>query len=108
MKTHVYFSDFCRRFQDHDRQDQFSLKAKRVLFDHLEHYEEETGEEIKLDVVALCCEYAELTVEEICDAYNIETNGEIEDMVEKAMEFLGDATMVCGITSDNTIVFQQC
>lgn len=29
------------------------------MFDYLEEYEKDTGEEIELDVVALCCDFAE-------------------------------------------------
>jgi len=29
------------------------------LFDHLENYEEETGEQVEFDPIALCCDYSE-------------------------------------------------
>lgn len=59
MKTAVNFSDFCDRFAAMDRNEQFSYDGKRALFDYLEEYEESTGQEIELDVIALCCEYTE-------------------------------------------------
>lgn len=58
MKQTVNFFQFCDSFSD-TYKNNFSYKGKRALFDHLEQYEEETGEEIELDPVALCCEYSE-------------------------------------------------
>lgn len=60
MKETVNFSRFENGFKMSDeRREQFTWKGLRALFDYLEQYEEETGEEIELDVVALCCEYTE-------------------------------------------------
>ena len=59
MKTTVNFCDFQDAFTAHDRQDTFSYEGKRALFEYLEQYEEDTGEEIELDVIVLCCEYTE-------------------------------------------------
>ena len=59
MKKTVNFSDFCDAFRNHDRQEQFSYEGKRALFDYLENYEEETGQELELDPIAFCCEYTE-------------------------------------------------
>ena len=59
MKQTVNFSEFCDRFRDMDRENNFSYEGKRALFDYLEQYEDETGEEIELDIIALCCEYTE-------------------------------------------------
>ena len=59
MKQTVNFSEFCDRFRDMDRNNNFSYEGKRALFDYLEQFEEDTGEEIELDIIALCCEYTE-------------------------------------------------
>ena len=59
MFIEVNFSSFCDRFQAMGRADQFSYDDKMALFDYLEGIEEETGEKIELDVIALCCEYSE-------------------------------------------------
>ncbi len=58
MKQTVNFSQFCDAFQP-DRNEQFSYDGKRALFDYLEEYGESTGEEVELDIIALCCEYTE-------------------------------------------------
>lgn len=60
MKENVNFSRFENSFKMSDaRKEQFTRNGLRALFDYLEQYEDETGEEIELDVVALCCEYTE-------------------------------------------------
>ena len=59
MKKTINFYDFERAFSNAGRQNQFSYKGQRALFEYLEEYEESTGEEIELDVIALCCEYVE-------------------------------------------------
>ena len=59
MKTTVYQYDFIDAFSRMGRQDNFSYEGLEALYDYLIDYEESTGEEIELDVIALCCEYSE-------------------------------------------------
>jgi len=54
----INFSQFCDGFPESYRHN-FSYKGKRALFDHLENYEEETGEQVEFDPIALCCDYSE-------------------------------------------------
>jgi hypothetical protein len=57
MKTAVTFSEFSDSFRD-IRPDNFSYRALRILFAYFEQYEEDTGEEIELDVIAICCYFS--------------------------------------------------
>ena len=50
---------FERAFKNMDRGDQFSYDGLKALYEYLEEYEESTGENIDLDVIALCCDYTE-------------------------------------------------
>ena len=59
MFQRVNFSDFRQAFHNHDRGNQFSYEGLKALFDYLEEQERDTGEEMELDVIALCCEYSE-------------------------------------------------
>lgn len=102
MFQSVNFSAFCDAFRCLDRQEQFTYAGKRVLFDYLEQYEEDTGESIELDVIALCCEYVESTVEEIIRDYSIDTS--VDDDV---IDWLNERTIVCGVTDSGAIVFAQ-
>jgi len=59
MFQRVNFSDFRQAFFNQGRGNQFSYEALQALFNHLEEVEGETGEEMELDVIALCCDYVE-------------------------------------------------
>lgn len=109
MFHRVTFSTFCDSFRNLDRQDQFTYAGKRILFDYLEQYEEDTGEAIELDVIALCCDYVELTHAEVIRDYNLFDLFPVEDDLtfEGVLEWLQDNTMVCGTTKEGTIVFAQ-
>lgn len=90
MKTTVSFYQFREQFRIQGRESQFSREALSALFDYIEELESDTGEEIELDVVALCCDYAEhADAIEAAKAYGWE--GEDED---EALEWLRDRTTV--------------
>ena len=59
MHTTVDSFMFVDAFRRMDRENNFSRPALFALFDYLEEYEQETGEEIELYVIALCCEFTE-------------------------------------------------
>lgn len=59
MKQTVNVYDFRKAFFDYDRGDNFSLLALTALFEYLEQLEEDIGEEMDLDVIALCCDFTE-------------------------------------------------
>jgi predicted ArsR family transcriptional regulator len=92
MKTTVSQYDFERAFADADREDQFSYEGLKALFDYLEDYEEQTGEEIELDVIALCCDYSEDTVKAIAANYSIDLTDcdDEEEQAETVREYLED------------------
>jgi predicted ArsR family transcriptional regulator len=100
MKTTVSRYDFERAFVDAGRKNQFSYEALGLLFAYLEEYEESTGEEIELDVVALCCEYYEDTLESIAANYCIDLEGMDDDeQIEAVREYLQDNTQLVGETA---------
>ena len=105
MKTTSSRYDFERAFVDCGREDQFSYEALGLLFVYLEEYEESTGQEIELDVIALCCEYYEDTVQAIADNYSVDLS-ECEDEDEErdtVREYLESNTSIVGETSDGFI-----
>ena len=59
MKQTINFTEFTDAFRNYNRQEQFTYKGKKALFDFLEEYEDSTDKEIELDVIALCCDYVE-------------------------------------------------
>ena len=111
MKQSINLYDFERAFAGHDRQDQFSYEGKRALFDYLEQYEEDCGEEIELDVIALCCDYAEYdsATDCACEFFDFEIDHEAvqwdDEAQEIALKYLRDRTQV--IEFDGGIIIQQ-
>ena len=63
LYTKVSFSQFVSLFEDYGRESEFSYNGLRALFDYLEELAEDTDEAIEMDVLALCCEYAEVSVD---------------------------------------------
>lgn len=70
MKRSVNFYDFERAFERYEREN-FSYDGLKALFNYLEEYEDDTGEELELDVIALCCEFSEYdSLNEYNESYN--------------------------------------
>lgn len=92
MYQPVNFSAFVDAFRAHGREDQFSYDGKRMLFDHLE----EVDPDHELDVIALCCAYAEDEEDDVRRAYAIE--GDV-------LEWLEENTIVIGATPAGSVVY---
>ena len=79
----------------------------KLLFDYLDNLSEDTGETIELDPVALCCDYYELSIQELIDNYNIDLSEVDEDDPESIIgvvrEYLEDNTSVCGEVDDGFV-----
>lgn len=104
MKQTIGLSQFTDAFMS-IRPDNFTYDGLVLLFDYLESWEADSGEELELDVIAICCDFEELTIEEIIRQYNIETDDiEDDEIDDHVMNYLNDETTVIGKT-DNTIVF---
>lgn len=97
MKKTINFSDFVDSFSD-TYKNNFSYEGKQALFDYLENYEEETGETIELDPIALCCEYEEFNdIDELRASYP-----DIKDMDD-----LRDNTQVIEIEGTDKFIIQK-
>ena len=98
---------FREAFRLAGRMDQFSYEGLEVLFDYLDNLSEDTGEPIELDVVGLCCDYYESSIEELIDNYNIDLSEVDEDdpdsIIEVVREYLEDNTSVCGQVCDGFV-----
>ena len=64
----INVSDFRDAFRACGRHEQFSYEGLGALFDYLE----DAAPTYELDVIALCCDYSEDTVEQIAEAYGLE------------------------------------
>ena len=59
MKQTVTEYQFVDSFRACGRESQFTVAARRALFDHFENIEIWTDTEIELDPIGICCEFAE-------------------------------------------------
>jgi hypothetical protein len=81
MKQTVTLNQFRDAFRHCGRGEQFSYKALNALYDYLEEVGDETGQEYDLDVIALCCEYAEYgDLEEFREDYDADIYQTMEDI----------------------------
>lgn len=107
MKTTVTLSDFREAFRAANRLDQFSPRGLTVLFDYLSDFEDETGEELELDVIALCCDYYETHWQEIADDYRIDLTAcdDEDDKIEAVRDYLQDNTVLVGEPLEGVFVY---
>lgn len=70
---------FCDAFRNMNSNENFTAEGKRALFNYLEQLEEDTEENIELDVIALCCDYSEDPLEEVLENYNLKSLDELRD-----------------------------
>jgi hypothetical protein len=104
--TSVY--QFRDAFTQANRGTQFSYEGLEVLFDYLEELSDSIGEPYELDVIALCCDYAEDTPLSIAEDYSIEIdeNENDDEIMQQVREYLEDKGVFVGETS-STILYQQ-
>jgi hypothetical protein len=107
MKQTINKGQFADAFKS-IRPDNFSLSGLGILFEYFEEIEQSCGEEMELDVIGVCCDYAEGTWQSIASDYSIEIDeNESEDEQEAAvLDFLADNDVLIGQTS-YSIVYRQ-
>jgi hypothetical protein len=104
MKTTVYLNEF-RDYFNQIRPNNFSYEGLGILFDYLEEYEESTGEELELDVIAICCDFSEEDFTDIAKGYDIELDEEAdeEDQMQTVADYLTDEGVYIGQTGTSII-----
>jgi len=98
MKQSINEYQFRDAFHKMGRGEQFSYDGLTALYDYLEQLGDDIGEEIELDVIALCCEYAEYdNLKEFQADYSedYQTIGDIES----------DTTVI--MIDDDSFIIQQ-
>ena len=104
MKTTVSDYQFVEAFRHAGRETQFSVNARRALFEYFERMEEDSDTEIELDPVGICCEWAEyLSALKAANDYGFKGNE--SDTEEAALDWLHEQTQV--VPFDGGIVIQQ-
>jgi len=107
MKTTVNFSEFRDLFQQ-IRPDNFSYEGLKHLFSWLEQYEEDTGEELELDVIAICCDFSEDYFQNIADQYGFDLSKyeTDEEKQEAVADYLSDQGVYVG-ESGECIIYRN-
>jgi hypothetical protein len=107
MHAKIYLYDFQDAFNK-VRPSNFSREGQEVLFNYLEELEQDIGESLEFDVIALCCDYAEMTLNEVIYSYGLES----DTTFDECHQWIAEQTALCGIadpsfTEQKTFVFQQ-
>lgn len=114
MKRTINVYEFRDAFRDMGRGDSFSYDGLGLLFDWFEEYEDSAGEEMELDVIAICCDWTESDVEEIMGDYGLtledlgldpDDSPDDDEIQDALLDYLNDRTMVAGATDAGTIVY---
>jgi hypothetical protein len=114
VKT-VNLNDFRDAFRNAGRDSDFTYEGLGVLFEYFEDLGYDLGEQLDLDVVALCCEFSEDTPEDIAEQYDIDLPEREEwmddhdysvEVKDAVLDYLHENTVVCGVTTGcGTIVY---
>jgi len=101
MKRNVNEYDFVRSFDEMNRGDNFSRAGRFALFEYLTDLEDDCGIEFELDVIALCCDFSEYTLEEYNNAYDTQYT---EDNYE---EEISNNTILINYYDENKFIIQN-
>jgi hypothetical protein len=107
MKQSVNLSDFRDAFHRYGRKNQFTYEALGILFDYMEEVESDTGEEVELDVIAICCEYSEGSPSDVAESYGIEAGDDEEELSAAVIAYLEEEGAYIGTTSAGDLVYRQ-
>jgi hypothetical protein len=76
LYVNVNFSAFVDAFARADRGNQYSYEALRALYEYLD----DADLPIELDVVAICCEFAEATLSDFFEEYSLADLYDLEEI----------------------------
>lgn len=109
MKNTVDLYQFRNEFQA-IRPNNFSYEGLGVLFDYLEEYESDCGEELELDVIALCCDFSEDHYSDIASNYEIDLSDceDEEEELQAVLDHLNDEGFgYCGVTEEKNVIYRN-
>jgi len=102
MKKTITKDEFINDFM-RVRPDNFSIIGLGKLFDYFEDIEQETGAEMELDVIAICCNYTECaSIDEVRQYYDLDCDEDEEDV----KNYINNNTAVI-VWKNDCIIFQN-
>lgn len=103
MKQTITEYQFVDSFRHAGRESQFTVPARRALFEYFEEFENSTGTEVELDPVGVCCEWREYpSALDAAKDYGYQEG--IDSKEETPLEWLQNRTQV--VEFDGGIVIQ--
>lgn len=90
----IDFPAFVSQFEKMQRTDQFSNKAKKIIFDYFSEFDHDQ----ELDIIGLCCAITEKTTSDIISEYALDfyEDNDYEEMTRIARNYLIDNTCLLG------------
>lgn len=81
MLKRIEYAEFVDTFNRYGRCDNFSYWGLSELWDYLEGMSDrmDREKEYELDVIELCCEFSEGSIEEVLKNYNLKSVEELEE-----------------------------
>src|SRR5690554_2588329 len=113
MKINVTETMFIEQFRIMGRMENFSYDGLRALFEYFENLEDDIGEEIECDVIGICCDFTEESIDDVIDNYEIdiiEEEGPIDydEVIDQVIEYLEENTSVVNVDREKgTALYQQ-
>jgi len=100
MYTRVTEDNFRNTFLASDYKNNFSYDGLTALYDYFSELEDELGEPIEFDLVAIAGEYSELTIKDLRDNYSIDKDIDV-------IEYLQENTIVIEIENSDSVIIQD-
>ena len=113
MKINVTETMFIEQFRIMGRMENFSYDGLSALFEYFENLEDDIGEEIECDVIGICCDFTEESIDDVIDNYEIdiiEEEGPIDydEVIDQAIEYLEENTCVVHVDREKgKVLYQQ-
>ena len=107
--TQVTKHSFIDAFKQSSRKDQFSYDALEAIYEYLEDYSQDSGENVELDIVAICCEWSEMTWQDVAMSYGVDLSQCTDDdeRIGEVESFLCDNTQFQALPDGESFVFVQ-
>ena len=105
MYTRVTEDNFRNTFLTSDYKNNFSYDGLTALYDYFSELEADLGEPIEcefieFDLIAIACEYSELTIKDLRDNYSIDKDIDV-------IEYLQENTIVIEIENSDRVIIQD-
>lgn len=105
MKKTITENDFVRSFDECNRSNNFSVKARKELFQYLEEMEADAGTEFELDPIAFCCEYTEYdSIKDVIDDFKHLDDFELCESADDYRDIFSSYTQVITWEDDCVLI----